>query len=111
MIRRPPRSTLFPYTTLFRSMAVPAAPQPAGTLVVGLVAEPVNLDPAPGTDLNSNRGGRRIVETLATLPGESTPIVPRLAEAWAGSKDGPRSTVKPPKSISFHDGTPPHPEA
>src|SRR2546430_15689574 len=25
MIRRPPRSTLFPYTTLFRSRAVPAA--------------------------------------------------------------------------------------
>src|SRR5688572_32647456 len=25
MIRRPPRSTLFPYTTLFRSMAVPEA--------------------------------------------------------------------------------------
>src|SRR3712207_7243092 len=24
MIRRPPRSTLFPYTTLFRSVAVPA---------------------------------------------------------------------------------------
>src|SRR3712207_7465665 len=26
MIRRPPRSTLFPYTTLFRSAADPAAP-------------------------------------------------------------------------------------
>src|SRR3712207_9020693 len=26
MIRRPPRSTLFPYTTLFRSMAVNADP-------------------------------------------------------------------------------------
>src|SRR2546428_9971977 len=25
MIRRPPRSTLFPYTTLFRSVALPAA--------------------------------------------------------------------------------------
>src|SRR2546422_8554180 len=25
MIRRPPRSTLFPYTTLFRSLAVPNA--------------------------------------------------------------------------------------
>src|SRR2546427_12607967 len=25
MIRRPPRSTLFPYTTLFRSLHVPAA--------------------------------------------------------------------------------------
>src|SRR3712207_7877043 len=29
MIRRPPRSTLFPYTTLFRSDAVRAQPDPA----------------------------------------------------------------------------------
>src|SRR3712207_7673771 len=28
MIRRPPRSTLFPYTTLFRSRYRPAEPQP-----------------------------------------------------------------------------------
>src|SRR2546422_8544122 len=28
MIRRPPRSTLFPYTTLFRSLAVGAARSP-----------------------------------------------------------------------------------
>src|SRR3712207_8997359 len=27
MIRRPPRSTLFPYTTLFRSAAAPQGPQ------------------------------------------------------------------------------------
>src|SRR5258707_11008022 len=34
MIRRPPRSTLFPYTTLFRSQDAlePAAPPPAGEL-------------------------------------------------------------------------------
>src|SRR2546426_7459997 len=32
MIRRPPRSTLFPYTTLFRSVLVEAAP-PGGNLV------------------------------------------------------------------------------
>src|SRR2546421_9466765 len=34
MIRRPPRSTLFPYTTLFRSLtaiAEPFAPETAGT--------------------------------------------------------------------------------
>src|SRR2546430_13151791 len=30
MIRPPPRSTLFPYTTLFRSAAVPGAVDPAG---------------------------------------------------------------------------------
>src|SRR5690349_22867595 len=31
MIRRPPRSTLFPYTTLFRSVAVAVTPLPAQT--------------------------------------------------------------------------------
>src|SRR3712207_7068610 len=30
MLRRPPRSTLFPYTTLFRSPAHPHRPTPAG---------------------------------------------------------------------------------
>src|SRR3712207_9278458 len=34
MIRRPPRSTLFPYTTLFRSLA-PAAPAAATALGLG----------------------------------------------------------------------------
>src|SRR3712207_8576957 len=29
MIRRPPRSTLFPYTTLFRSWSTPSRPAPA----------------------------------------------------------------------------------
>src|SRR2546422_4740071 len=38
MIRRPPRSTLFPYTTLFRSYAVAVPPQKA------LVYCPVAID-------------------------------------------------------------------
>src|SRR2546425_8396083 len=36
MIRRPPRSTLFPYTTLFRSLAAPVGRHPAAA--VGLAA-------------------------------------------------------------------------
>src|SRR5690348_18254352 len=32
MIRRPPRSTLFPYTTLFRSLRAPCADTPITTL-------------------------------------------------------------------------------
>src|SRR2546425_8137027 len=32
MIRRPPRSTLFPYTTLFRSGAGPASRPPSGSV-------------------------------------------------------------------------------
>jgi peptide/nickel transport system substrate-binding protein len=92
--------------TLGLGMAGPATAQPAGTLVVGLVAEPVNLDPAQVTDLNSNRVGRRIVETLVTFPDESTQIVPGLAESWTVSKDGLRYTFKLRQGISFHDGAP-----
>src|SRR2546422_4736423 len=33
MIRRPPRSTLFPYTTLFRSRLRGGAPHPLGALL------------------------------------------------------------------------------
>src|SRR6266403_3421204 len=80
--------------------------QPAGTLVVGLVAEPVALDPAQVTDLNSNRVGRRVVETLVAFADESTQIVPGLAESWTISKDGLSYTFKPRKGIAFHDGTP-----
>jgi peptide/nickel transport system substrate-binding protein len=88
------------------ALAAPAAAQPAGTLVVGLVAEPVNLDPAQVTDLNSNRVGRRVVETLVTFPEESTQIVPGLAESWTISKDGLQYTFKLRSGIKFHDGTP-----
>src|SRR2546425_7893073 len=38
MIRRPPRSTLFPYTTLFRSMLRELLLERLGRLQVGLVA-------------------------------------------------------------------------
>ncbi len=86
--------------------ARPSPAQPASTLVVGLVAEPVALDPAQVTDLNSNRVGRRVVETLVTFADESTRIVPGLAESWTISKDGLTYTFKLRKGVAFHDGTP-----
>src|SRR2546422_8353771 len=71
MIRRPPRSTLFPYTTLFRSLPEPRGPgrhaQAADALPTGiaprLVAEPpvelhahhVDAD-RKSTRLNSSHG-------------------------------------------------------
>src|SRR2546422_4277140 len=44
MIRRPPRSTLFPYTTLFRSVA--GAPIFAGTQVLGALMLTIENQPA-----------------------------------------------------------------
>src|SRR3712207_8084828 len=67
MIRRPPRSTLFPYTTLFRSQVVvhehPSAPGDR----VGVQLERV------GPVLELVRGGDRLVRQLARLAGEHEP--------------------------------------
>src|SRR3712207_7972194 len=48
MIRRPPRSTLFPYTTLFRSIAVARRIRSGAAFVNALVASDVRL-PFGGT--------------------------------------------------------------
>src|SRR3712207_9246514 len=48
MIRRPPRSTLFPYTTLFRSVH--------DSFVDGLVARMAAVQVGPGTDETSQCG-------------------------------------------------------
>src|SRR2546422_1219266 len=47
MIRRPPRSTLFPYTTLFRSLLLLSL---VGTIPASAVAKKIILDTDPGSD-------------------------------------------------------------
>src|SRR3712207_9128935 len=44
MIRRPPRSTLFPYTTLFRSQGVPELQQGRADLHLNALARPRRVD-------------------------------------------------------------------
>src|SRR3712207_7048237 len=60
MIRRPPRSTLFPYTTLFRSRAVVgcrrAADRPCSLARLGQVAV---LDPRVDTEVVQRPGDDR----------------------------------------------------
>src|SRR3712207_7969000 len=81
MIRRPPRSTLFPYTTLFRS-GVALAARAAAQLVVDaprLVAlraedvEPAQLDDAlPELDVDAAAGHVRRDRDRAALDRKST---------------------------------------
>src|SRR3712207_8252079 len=49
MIRRPPRSTLFPYTTLFRSGWLSASE------LVGLLGWPLGAALAPGVEIGAAR--------------------------------------------------------
>src|SRR6266540_3187475 len=53
MIRRPPRSTLFPYTTLFRSPN-------AGDTLQNLLASLLELDPRPGDEVSHRRGDEHL---------------------------------------------------
>src|SRR5256885_11246061 len=64
MIRRPPRSTLFPYTTLFRSSRV----RPRGTWLLATVGERVLDDP---------RTNRFFLDSIV-------PDHPVVLESWSG---------------------------
>src|SRR3712207_9321102 len=86
MIRRPPRSTLFPYTTLFRSV-VAGGPPAVGDLLLGqrvlpVVPEPLLVQPGvqvvPGQDL-----------VLAALAG-GVPV-----EVDAEGRQLPRGRLRP----------------
>src|SRR3712207_6974798 len=59
MIRRPPRSTLFPYTTLFRSFILPVL----ATLLFGIIEYGLMLRDAQ-TVTSASRSGARFVSAL-----------------------------------------------
>src|SRR2546430_6150137 len=78
MIRRPPRSTLFPYTTLFRSRACPVSgcrteqdEEPEIRHHLGKISE------ALSDELGGGSGGHRSEEHTSELPSQSN-LVCRL---------------------------------
>src|SRR2546429_2640421 len=80
MIRRPPRSTLFPYTTLFRSLGTPGDQINNGNYTIGgdgvatLMGAMVQtnlLDAASSSDMTTNPSG---------LPPKGTVGVPYRSE-------------------------------
>src|SRR2546430_13665538 len=75
MIRRPPRSTLFPYTTLFRSL-------PAGRLYIQPLIGREDAIHHEGEVVAGKRGSSRACTTLGRMEGEDAKAPPdlRLAE-------------------------------
>src|SRR2546430_12891289 len=74
MIRRPPRSTLFPYTTLFRSLAVQVSQDPAPILFAASNAADVAVFDALSGKL------RRSEEHTSELQSQSNLVCRLLLE-------------------------------
>src|SRR3712207_8892365 len=72
MIRRPPRSTLFPYTTLFRSLLAPEARHvPAGSATQGGVRRgPQRVVPVGGHPRRQLVGTRSVSMRLLWAPAD-----------------------------------------
>lgn len=82
-----------------------AAP-PKDAMVIGLLAEPVTMDPPQITDLNSTRVIKRMFEGLTAQELGTYKIIPGLAQSWDISKDGLTYTFRLRPNVKFHDGTP-----
>src|SRR3989442_8086031 len=90
--------------------AASAAP-PKDAIVIGLVAEPVTMDPPQITDLNSARVTKRIFEGLVGQELGSYRLAAALPQSWDISKDRLTYTLNLPPRGKFPDGTPFHPQA
>src|SRR2546430_3972378 len=100
MIRRPPRSTLFPYTTLFRSHQPVANPQRA-------------IDPSPGDEADDFRGRsvepvhagvarNRSEEHTSELQSQSNLVCRLLLEKKKKKRTPPHSPPTPTRTNIRH---------
>jgi peptide/nickel transport system substrate-binding protein len=81
---------------------IPAQPN----VVIAKPGDPVGLDPANVTDLESLQICRNIYDTLVQYEPDSTKIVPGLAESWERTEDGLEIVFHLREGVVFHDGTP-----
>src|SRR2546428_5657426 len=78
MIRRPPRSTLFPYTTLFRSVGRRIKLRKHGREFIGL--SPFNQEKTPSFTVNDQKGFYRSEEHTSELQSRSDLVCRLLLE-------------------------------
>src|SRR5689334_24146042 len=72
MLRRPPRSTLFPYTTLFRSHRVPARGDGSGVCMAVRIRAGARSRPALAARLARQDAGRLLLDQRDDQDRKST---------------------------------------
>src|SRR2546423_9831518 len=95
MIRRPPRSTLFPYTTLFRSASAsrstPAAPDQRGSAVPKCAPR----SPIPAAENSASHAEPRSEEHTSELQSLAYLVCRLLLEKQNARPDRGLSAVRP----------------
>src|SRR2546428_9999484 len=87
MIRRPPRSTLFPYTTLFRSFLTSVCRIKQGELLIQLFPQPTAASTAASADSgNSAKAIERSEEHTSELQSRSDLVCRLLLEKKKNNK-------------------------
>src|SRR3712207_9061526 len=82
MIRRPPRSTLFPYTTLFRSLDAPPPPRGVATTVSRSLST-LGISHRTWCAMGRNSPGRHSQHTPGATPVMlPAPSVTRATSFW-----------------------------
>src|SRR3712207_8525535 len=79
MIRRPPRSTLFPYTTLFRSL----------TTVAGVPAHPIGVHVGPGLTEDNELDAGGPLARAAEMDADGAQLFLADPQGWTAPKPRP----------------------
>lgn len=80
--------------------------EPTATFNFGTAAQPLGLDPALSSDVESQRITRQILEGLVGVDQTTGKPTPLLATEWSESNEGRSYTFKLRSGVSFQDGTP-----
>src|SRR5256885_7138566 len=95
MIRRPPRSTLFPYTTLFRSILAGAEAGAVSAVAdTGTSARLVDFDTLPDGLLGIDRKSTRLNSSHLVI-SYAVFCLKKTSTRHRGAHSGTRSTVPP----------------
>src|SRR2546429_10011326 len=103
MIRRPPRSTLFPYTTLFRSPPAPPLPRGAAGVERAHAADRCRIPQSAGGVLRAGELFRLAPRRAGRSPGPDRTLARYGPDGVLGSRRLP-GRLRPGREVDLRPG-------